>query len=278
MNKQHIPCRTQPWFHSLLWLLFLGWIIQSPGILSAEKMTILYTNDSHSHLVPFDLPEFGKDIGGIVRRDSFVKKVRADNPATILVDAGDIFQGTAFYSFFKGEVDMLAYDMCGYEVVTIGNHDLDDGLENLQKQLGLTGFPMVCANVVYADSRKPVFAPYVILNKKGIKVAVLGIIGSEAWSVISLKNRNQLDLLDPLETAQKVVSSICEKVDIVILLSHSGIEGGGHARHDQRRRHRHHCRHHHRLHPGGWLPGRGEVHLYPQRRYGYRNRNGDRLH
>jgi len=187
-------------------------------------MTILYTNDAHSHLLSFDFPGHGKDIGGIARRQAYIKSIRDANRRTIVLDAGDLLQGTPFYSFFKGEVDIKAYSLCGYDAATLGNHDLDDALGNLKTQLGFSSFPIICSNIVYSDSLNPVFDPYKIFDLDGVEIGVIGCMATEPWSVISLNNRTNLSQMDVFTCVASVASFLRPRVDLLILLSHSAYQ------------------------------------------------------
>ncbi|HEY9766855.1 MAG TPA: metallophosphoesterase, partial [Chroococcales cyanobacterium] len=108
-------------------------------------LVILHTNDTHNHLLPFST-KGSKDIGGIARRATFVKGIRAKENL-LFFDGGDVFQGTPSYTFFKGEADFKAFDQTGYDAVTIGNHDLDDGPANLLAQWKGRSFALINSNV-----------------------------------------------------------------------------------------------------------------------------------
>ncbi len=189
-----------------------------------EKITILHTNDNHSRLLPFDKPGVGNDIGGMARRYEYFKSVKAENPNTLILDAGDIFQGTPFYTFFKGEADLRAYTLCGYDAVGFGNHDPDDGFENLFKQLEKTGFPMLCCNVFSERDNRPVFQPFKIFDRGGIKIAVIGAIGKDAWNLISNKFRKGYIHYDEAILVSELARNLRRRADIIVLLSHSGYE------------------------------------------------------
>jgi 5'-nucleotidase len=99
-------------------------------------ITILHTNDTHSQIDPIpanDKPYAGK--GGVARRASLVKRIRQENPNTLLIDAGDAFQGTPYFNFYKGEVEYKAMSAIGYDVGTLGNHEFDNGVESLAAAL-----------------------------------------------------------------------------------------------------------------------------------------------
>ncbi|HEY9071148.1 MAG TPA: bifunctional UDP-sugar hydrolase/5'-nucleotidase [Candidatus Ozemobacteraceae bacterium] len=191
---------------------------------SALPVTILYTNDHHSHLTPTDLPEFGAQLGGMARRYEMIRAIRASEPRVLLLDGGDIFQGSPFYSFFKGRADIAAYSLCGYDATTLGNHDLDDGLSNNIEQYKKAEFPLLCANVANASDGSLVFPPFRIIERGGLRIGVAGIIGSSAWEVIAQSLRRGLRLIDPTLAATAVVAVLRPQTDLVVLLSHSGYE------------------------------------------------------
>lgn len=191
---------------------------------AGRTVTILHTNDVHSHLVPFDMPDIGKKVGGAARRYEIVSKVRANDPEALLFDAGDIFQGTPFYTFFKGETDMLVHGACGYDAVTLGNHDLDDGLDNLLKQLEKVKFPMLCGNVFYSGTNKPVFPAFKIFKRKGLKIAVIGAIGAGSWGVIPKKYTEGMYHVNEMKLISRLASMLRKHVDLIVMLSHLGYD------------------------------------------------------
>ena len=198
----------------------------SVGLTTATAtLTILYSNDTHSHLLPFDLPKFGKNVGGISRRYEYFKQVRSQNPILMILDGGDIFQGSPFYSFFKGEVDVKAFTLCGYDATTLGNHELDDGISNILEQYKKSGFPMICSNIFDHDTREPVFPQFKMFDRAGRSIAVLGCIGSEAWSVVSNNRRKGLDFVDPEICLPPLIKKLRQESDLLILLSHAGYSG-----------------------------------------------------
>ena len=128
-------------------------------IIAGKKITILHTNDTHSHIEPISGGRNdGK--GGVARRAAIIKKVRAENPNTLLLDCGDIFQGTPYFNFYGGELEIKLMSMMGYDAATIGNHDFDNGISGLYKQLPHADFDFVISNypLVLAHLEKYVYA------------------------------------------------------------------------------------------------------------------------
>src|SRR5438552_15355316 len=127
-------------------------------------ITILHTNDTHSQIDPVadsDKQYGGK--GGVARRATLVKRIRKENPNTLLIDAGDVFQGTPYFNFYKGEVEYKAMSLIGYDVGTLGNHDFDNGVSGLAAAMKFANFDFVSANYeVRGTSIESRVTPYVV--------------------------------------------------------------------------------------------------------------------
>ena len=119
-------------------LLSLGPLTAACSKKTATKITVLHTNDVHSHIDPFRT-DSGKNAnkGGVARRATLIQKLRDENPHTLLFDAGDIFQGTPYFNYFGGELEFKLMSMLDYDAATIGNHDFDNGIDGLYAQLSL---------------------------------------------------------------------------------------------------------------------------------------------
>ncbi|QHL87251.1 bifunctional metallophosphatase/5'-nucleotidase [Nibribacter ruber] len=194
---------------------------------SPIKLTILHTNDMHSRIDPF--PNDGRKnggMGGMARRATLVKQIRQQEPNVLLLDAGDIWQGTPYFNFFGGELEFKLMTQMGYDAATLGNHDFDNGLEGLQKQLPHAGFPFLTANYDFTDTPlKSDFKPYKVFVKEGVRVGVFGL-GIELAGLVADKNFGGTKYLDPVATAQSMVKTLREqeKVDLIICLSHLGFK------------------------------------------------------
>jgi len=190
-----------------------------------HKLTILHTNDVHSRLEPFPM-DGGKyqGLGGVASRATIINKIRSDEENVLLLDAGDMFQGTPFFNIYKGEPEIKAMTMLGYDAGTIGNHDFDAGLDNLALQLKNASFPILIAN--YDFSRTPMRGkskPFQIFNKSGVKVGVFGI-GIEPAGLVPENLYGNTVYLDPIKCANEVADELKnrQKCDMVICLSHLG--------------------------------------------------------
>ena len=192
---------------------------------SHKNITILHTNDVHSHVEPFskDHSEFPNK-GGFERRATLISEIRRQNPNTLLFDAGDIFQGTPYFNFYGGEIEFKLMSMLGYDAITIGNHDFDNGMDGLDKQLPNAKFDIISSNYDFKNTiLESKVSDYKIYNKSGIKIGVFGL-GIELEGLVSKDLYKETKYLDPIEiandTAKKLKES--ENCDIVICLSHLG--------------------------------------------------------
>ena len=189
------------------------------------KLTILHTNDMHSRIEPF--PDNGGQwagLGGMARRAALIKEIRAKESNVLLLDSGDIFQGTPYFNFFGGELEYKLMSQMNYDASTLGNHDFDNGLEGLQRQLPNATFPFLIANYDFSKTLLAGrFAPYKVFEKQGVRVGVFGL-GIELTGLVSDKNIGGAVYLDPVAKAKEMVAQLRgpEKCDLVICLSHLG--------------------------------------------------------
>ncbi len=212
--------------------------VLAPGLLSSAlarpaetRLTVLHTNDMHSRIDPFPqdgLPTAGK--GGMARRAALVRQVRAEAAANgshvLLLDCGDIWQGTPYFNFYGGELEYQLMTQMGYDAATLGNHDFDNGLEGLLKQLPHAGFPFLSAN--YDFSRTPLagrFTPHRVFQKGGVRVGVFGV-GIALAGLVPDAKFGATTYLDPVAVAEAQVRALRQEkgCDFVICLSHLGYE------------------------------------------------------
>ena len=194
---------------------------------TTKQITILHTNDVHSHIDPF--PHHHSkypNLGGISRRATLVEKIRKENPNTLLFDAGDIFQGTPYFNFYGGELEFKLMSMLKYDAATLGNHDFDHGLEGLYAQLPHAKFKLLSANY---DFRNTIMEghtkPYQIYFINGIKIGVYGL-GIELQGLVSKKLYKETQYLNPYEMAQDSERILKEEEEcqLIICLSHLGYD------------------------------------------------------
>ncbi|MEH0156959.1 metallophosphatase [Limibacter armeniacum] len=189
------------------------------------KITILHTNDTHSHIEPFpaDHPRFA-GMGGVSRRKALVDSIRAKEDNVLLLDAGDIFQGTPYFNFFKGKIEFQAMSQMKYDAATIGNHDFDNTIDGLEAMLPYANFPFLSANYDFSNTvMDGKTKPYKVFEKGGIKIGVFGV-GIELEALVAKSCYKETVYLDPIEAAQTYTKKLKEeeKCDLVICLSHLG--------------------------------------------------------
>jgi 5'-nucleotidase len=189
------------------------------------KIVILHTNDVHSHLEPFPMndPKFA-GLGGVERRAAMIKKIRSEEQHVIVLDAGDIFQGTPYFNMYGGEAEIKLMSAMGYDASAIGNHDFDGGLDNLAKQLQHATFPLLCANYDFTGTpMEGKTQPYKIFIMDGVKVGVFGL-GIEMAGLIDSRLYGKKVYQDPLIKSAEMVNELRDKqkCDAVICLSHLG--------------------------------------------------------
>ncbi|MCU0436906.1 MAG: metallophosphatase [Raineya sp.] len=189
------------------------------------KLTILHTNDMHSRVEPF--PNDGRKwggLGGMARRASLIKQIRQQEPNVLLLDAGDIIQGTPYFNFFGGEVELKLMSQMGYDAATLGNHDFDNGLEGLEKMLPFAKFPYLIANYDFSQESKlkSSFQPYKIFEKQGVKIGVFGL-GIELRGLVLEKHFGSIKYMDPVGVAKEMVQTLkAQKCNLIVCISHLG--------------------------------------------------------
>ena len=189
------------------------------------KLTILHTNDMHSHIHPFTSGR-NKGLGGMAQRAALIKQIRKQEGHVLLLDAGDIFQGTPYFNFYGGELEFKLMSEMKYDAVTLGNHDFDNGLDGLQKQLPHANFPFLIANYDFSDTiLKDTFKPYKVFRKGDLKIGVFGI-GIELEGLVPKKLYQKTLYQDPIEKANyyALLLKQKERCDLVICLSHLGFK------------------------------------------------------
>jgi 5'-nucleotidase len=195
------------------------------GSLAADTVvTILHTNDTHSQIDPLPPNDRNAGKGGVARRSTLVKKIRAENPNTLLVDAGDVLQGTPYFNFYRGEVEYKAMSAIGYDVGTLGNHEFDNGVEALAAALKFANFDLVSANYdVKGTVLEDRIKPYVVKTVGGIRVGLFGL-GISPVALITPANFKGVTYNDPVVSAREVVKTLREKerCALVVCMSHLG--------------------------------------------------------
>ncbi len=189
------------------------------------KISILHTNDVHSHIDPF--PNNHKRYpgkGGVQNRFNLIQQHRKENPNTLLFDCGDIFQGTPYFNLYGGELELKLMSKMGYDAATMGNHDFDNGMDGFLAVKKHARFPFICSNYDFSDTiLKNHTLPFKVFNQSGIKIGVFGI-GIELDGLVDKKLFGKTIYNDPIITANKITTKLRHELhcDLVICLSHLG--------------------------------------------------------
>ena len=207
-------------------ILIAGNTLAFDGKKKVPKLTILHTNDTHSNIDPFpsNHAKF-PNMGGVSKRFELIQKIREEEEHVLVLDAGDIFQGTPYFNKFGGVLEMKLMTAMGYDAATMGNHDFDGGMEGFLKAQKYADFPFLCANYDFSNTiLKDVTNANVIFQKGKIKVGIFGI-GVELQGLVPEDKFGKTIYLDPIKTANEQASILKKKgCDLIICLSHLGFE------------------------------------------------------
>jgi len=192
-----------------------------------RKITILHTNDVHSHIDPF--PENhpkNPAMGGVARRANLISQIRKEECNVLLLDAGDIFQGTPYFNYYGGELEFKLMSMMKYDLATLGNHDFDNGIDGFYAQLPHANFEFVSANYDFKNTvLNDIVKPYKIFVKEGLKIGVFGL-GVQLEGLVDKKLYKETVYNNPIEIATDISKQLkeVEKCDLIICLSHLGFD------------------------------------------------------
>ncbi len=202
-----------------------GISLNSCTVGSGKHLTILHTNDVHSHIdvFPRDHSEY-PNLGGLARRAKLIENIRQENPNTLLFDAGDIFQGTPYFNFYGGELEFRLMSKLGYDAATIGNHDFDNGIKGLLAQFPYAKFKLLNANYDFTHTVLDGYIkPFEIYPMNGLKVGVYGL-GIDPTGLVEKKLYGEMKYLNPYEIAMDMENHLknSEHCDLIICISHIG--------------------------------------------------------
>lgn len=188
------------------------------------ELVIMHFNDTHSHL---DVLRDGS--GGVIERTAFIDSVRkADGPRnTLLLHAGDFSQGSSYFTLLDGDLEIDLINAMKYDCITIGNHEFDNGLEELGRRLSRVNCPVVCANYDFSSfDFLQCIKPYTIIRRAGRKIGIIGILCNIS-TVVSRATADRVPKFDTREVLNKWADYLKEeeKCDLVIVLSHAGFRG-----------------------------------------------------
>lgn len=192
--------------------------------MQGQPLVIMHTNDTHSQIDPYSY-KGDVNVGGFLRREAAIREVRAENPCTLLLDAGDFSQGTPYFNIFKGYVEVHLMNAMHYDAATLGNHEFDNGCAALAARLKTAEFPVVCANYQFANKKlAKVVKPYVVIERGGYKIGIFGL-GVNLDGYTAPQTAREVTYLDPVETARRMVAELkALNCNLIVCLSHVGVD------------------------------------------------------
>lgn len=206
-----------------------GFGLSSFSSKKTKRITILHTNDTHSHLDTFPQTDAKfPNQGGAAKRATVFNKVKSENPHTLILDAGDMFQGTPYFNYYGGELEIKVMNMLQYDAGTLGNHEFDNGINSLAEQIQKAKFDIINANYDFKNTLMDGLSkPYKVFIKDGIKIGVFGL-GIKLEGLVNKSEYGETIWNNPIEIAQDVTRILKEelKCDLIICLSHLGYKFG----------------------------------------------------
>ena len=189
------------------------------------KLVILHTNDTHSQVEPSEKSSLAtSDMGGYARRMGVIEKIRSEVKNVLLLDAGDYWQGTPYFNFFNGRIEIDALNRMKYDATTLGNHEFDNGTDTLAAVIQNLKVPLISSNYDVTNSViRDFIKPWIILKKAGLKIGIMAL-NVNPESLILESNIRDVNYIDPVAKAQEISEYLKnkEKCDLIICLSHLG--------------------------------------------------------
>ena len=192
-----------------------------------KQIVILHSNDTHSQIFPFntqlsDTVKAGR--AGFLRRLNLLKEERKKHPDLLYFDSGDFFQGSSYFTMFKGDVEIGLMNQMGIDATTIGNHEFDFGIDNMAQQFRKATFPILCANYDFTGTpMEGLTKPWIVIKRNGLKIGVFALC-PKLEGLVSTKNCPGVKYMDPARVALETATMLKEqqKCDMVICISHLG--------------------------------------------------------
>lgn len=207
--------------------------VLAPSLMASElssqsekrrKLTILHTNDTHSNIDPFPLNHAkypGR--GGVEARHRLIQQIKQTEEHVLLLDAGDIFQGTPYFNRYGGVLEMKLMQKMGYDAATMGNHDFDAGLDGFLRAKEHAAFPFICSNYDFSNTALDGRTQGTLILKKGaVKIGIFGL-GVALDGLVPKSKFEETRYLNPIEIAQDCERELKKAgCDLIICLSHLG--------------------------------------------------------
>lgn len=209
---------------------------------SGVRLTVIHTGDIHSRILPYDMDLMATDerlgmtqanepFGGIARAATVIRKIRSQAQHSVHVDSGDIFQGAPIFNEYNGEVEIYAANYLGMDAFIIGNHEFDNGVENLYDKLSKAQFTILAANYQWKPTvgneylpLKDVARPYTIVNTNGLKVAVIGMANYSSMSSSTYgDNSLGITVLENIQVVQSYLDLLKNDANVLTMVTHLGL-------------------------------------------------------
>ncbi len=189
-------------------------------------LTLFHVNDTHAHLKPYQPKRDGPRVGGFAELAALLAAERRKKPNSLFLHAGNAFQGTLFYNFFKGEADFKCLNAMGLSALCLGNHEFDDYQEVLMHPLGLAKFDILSANLNFSavTALNTLVKPWVIKEVAGVKVALVGLTVDDLFTLTNPKYLTGVIVNDPIDIAAREIEIVRPQADLVVLLTHLGLK------------------------------------------------------
>lgn len=193
------------------------------AVAKAQDLVIVHTNDMHSQLEP-QTSGRNKDLGGILAVSGYIQQIRDQHPEVLYLDAGDYNQGTPYFNIFDGEAEIALLNEMGLDATTLGNHEFDNGVIELANRLKKAQYVTLCANyTIHYRPLRRIVKPYVIFEKNGHKIGVIGLT-INLKGLVSSKVLAQMEYHDPIPIVNELSAQLRHKgCDMVICLTHLGV-------------------------------------------------------
>ena len=194
-----------------------------------KEITILHTNDLHSHLLPHieTWISDSREVGGFANLATLIKQEKADNPNTVYIDSGDYFSGPYVSTLTKGKAVINSMNYLGLDAACIGNHEFDHGWDNMLEQMQEATFPILNGNIFFEGTDQLVWEnPYTIIKKGGLRIGVIGLHGKFAFNdTINFKMTEGIEARDEEKYLRKYIAELEPLTDLIILSIHQGMPG-----------------------------------------------------
>ena len=206
--------------------LLLSICIAFAAVACQPRLVIIHTNDTHSH---FDPVRGGKSdgLGGIIERAAFADSIRSVYPPekVLMLHAGDFNQGTSYHSELGGSLEPRMVNAMGYDCITLGNHELDEGIESLAERLSKVECPIVCANCEFPDILQQYIKPVAVIERGDMRIGIIGM-ESDIATMVAAPIAQRIRQLDNVEVVNKWATHLRKDVlcNFIILLSHLGYD------------------------------------------------------